>query len=56
MFILINQNFREIIHIFNLNIYISNIKLYSTVSAKKQPKLFNTNIEIPNLYIYCKTD
>jgi hypothetical protein len=36
IFKLISQNFREVIHIFSPFIYIFNIKLYSTVSAKKR--------------------
>ena len=52
IFILISQNFREAIHILSQIIYIFNMKFYSTVSAKKEPRLVNTsiNIDLRNLY------
>jgi hypothetical protein len=39
IFILINQNVREVIHVLKVLIYIFIKKLYSTVSANTEPRI-----------------
>jgi hypothetical protein len=48
IFVLINQNFREVMHILSLLIYIFGIKIYSNFSAETNTGNY-INIELRNL-------